>query len=375
MKRDLLERALRHVWSGADLGRFRFDLKSARQWREASLLPVGLSFQECRDAEVKSLLIQDFERAFDLTKEAPLRFRLLQTKPGKAILGIVAHHVALDGWSIARFLEKTTDSYNALARGGPLPELPWESYAAYGEEYARQLQSPAAAASREYWRGRSFRAPALMASPPPETKGHRVIYIFNKKYYQKIRELAKAHRVTPFLFLLTCFSRSLGKVLKTNELLLSVPIASRDWNGAEFALGNGVNLMPFEVKLSEGIDYRRDLEAVKATYVDSIGHALIPIQEVQAMHAADLTQVHFNFEPSVEEPKLDGLEIEFYPFPITEVEKPIIINVNDTKKTYYVEIDYQFQALDLVRALTLFTETERVINKIGAAVEKAGDGA
>ncbi len=76
------------------------------------------------------------------------------------------------------------------------------------------------------------------------------------------------------------------------------------------------------------------------------------------------------FEPSVEEPKLEGLEIEFYPFPVTQVEKPIIINVNDTKKTYYVEIDYQFQSLDLVRALTLFTETERVINKIGAMEPK-----
>jgi hypothetical protein len=36
--------------------------------------------------------------------------RLLETKPGKAVLGIVAHHLALDGWSLARLLEKGCDA-------------------------------------------------------------------------------------------------------------------------------------------------------------------------------------------------------------------------------------------------------------------------
>jgi hypothetical protein len=86
-----------------------------------------------------------------------------------------------------------------------------------------------------------------------------------------------------------------------------------------------------------------------------------------AFHQSDLTQLHFNFEPSVEEPKLEGLEIDFYPFPVNQVERPVIINVNDTKKTYYIEIDFQFQALDLIQALTVFTETERAINKFGGS--------
>jgi hypothetical protein len=366
VRRDLLERAFREVWAGADLAQFRFDIKAGQQWKESAILPVQLAFEECRDGEVKVRFAQDFERPFDLTSEAPVRLRLLQTKPGKSILGIVAHHLALDGWSIARFLEKSTDAYNALVKGEAAPALPWQPYEEYQARYARELSSPAAEASRTYWKGREFHSAPLMETYGPETKGHRVIYIFNKKYYQKIRELAKAHRVTPFLFLLTCFSRSMSKVLKRQDLLLSVPIASRDWDEAEFVLGNCVNLMPFDVRLNEEGDLRRDLNEMRARYVDSIGHAFTPIQDIQAMHAKDLTQVHFNFEPSVEEPKLEGLEIEFYPFPITQVEKPLIINVNDTKKTYYVEIDYQFQALDLVRALTLFTETERVINRIGA---------
>ena len=367
VKKELLAEAFRHVWEKADLGQFRTDLKEGTQWKEAKLLPVAIEFTEARDAEVKTYLTKDFERSFDLLREAPLRLRLVQTKPNKAILGLVAHHLAMDGWSLSRILEKVADTYNALVRGEPLPELPWESYWSYLEEHARQLALPSTEASRKFWREREFRASPLLPECGVETRGHRVIYIFNKKYYAKIKELAKANKVTPFLFLLTCFSRSMAKVLKKSDFLLSVPIATRDWDRAEFVIGNCVNLMPLDVHLSEEADLLSDLRRMRALYVDHIGHALVPTQEIERMHPAkDLTQLHFNFEPSVEEPKLEGLEIEFYPFPVTRVEKPLIINVNDTKKTYYVEIDYQFQALDLVKALTLFTETERVINKIAA---------
>lgn len=366
MRRDLLARAFAETWAAADLSQFRFDIAAGTQAKAPSSFPVELAFEECPDAEVKVRFVKDFERPFDLKAEAPLRLRLLQTKPRKAILGIVAHHLALDGWSIARLLEKATDLYNALVRGEPSPPLPWQPFSAYAEEYQRQLAKPAAAESLAFWKGQKFHAPTLMENYAPATKGHRVIYIFNKKYYQKIRELAKAHHVTPFLFLFTCFSRALGKVLKKEELLISVPIASRDWDGAEFVLGNCVNLVPFDIALNREGDLKQDLKEMRQRYVSLIGHALTPIQEIEAHHGRDLTQVHFNFEPSVEEPQLEGLEIEFYPFPITQVERPIIINVNDTKKTYYVEIDYQFQALDLVKALTLFTETERVINKCAA---------
>ncbi|RZA05115.1 MAG: hypothetical protein EOP11_13530, partial [Proteobacteria bacterium] len=366
LRPDLLAEAFQSVWAASDIARFRFHLADGSQSFGARLLPIEFSAEEAADAKVKARFAKVFERPFDLEKEAPLRLCLLQTKPEKAILGVVAHHLALDGWSLARLLEKATEAYNALCRNEPLPAFSWEPFAAYTQNLKARLAAPEAALSADFWRSKTFRAPPLLEAYRPETRGHRVIYIFNKKYYQKIRELAKAHRVTPFLFLLTCFSRSLGKVLKRDELLLSVPIASRDGDREEFVLGNCVNLMPFEVTLSSELDYARDLKEMRERYVDAIGHAQTPMAEIQGMHPVDLTQIHFNFEPSVEEPKLDGLEIEFYPFPITQVEKPIIINVNDTKKTYYIEIDYQFQALDLVRALTLFTETERVINKIGA---------
>ncbi|RYZ94843.1 MAG: hypothetical protein EOP11_25805, partial [Proteobacteria bacterium] len=314
----LLSKAFQAVWAGADIARFRFNLGAGTQSPAAKLLPIEFTSDEAPDAEVKVRFVKVFERPFDLEREAPLRLCLLQTKPGKAILGIVAHHLALDGWSLARLLERATDAYNALCRNEPLPPLAWESFAAYAKNLKFRLDAPAAAASAAFWRTKVFTAAPFLEAYRPETRGHRVIYIFNKKYYQKIRELAKAHRVTPFLFLLTCFSRSLGKVLNRRDLLLSVPIASRDGDREEFVLGNCVNLMPFEIQLDPDLDYARDLKAMRERYVDAIGHAQTPMAEIQTMHSVDLTQIHFNFEPSVEEPKLEGLEIEFYPFPITQ---------------------------------------------------------
>jgi iturin family lipopeptide synthetase A len=312
------------------------------------------------------LLTTNFETPFDLERQAPLRVQLLQVKAEKYILALVAHHLAIDGWSLARLLEHTCHAYNALIRNAELPHLPWEPYWGYLQEHERQLEKPAALKSRAHWAGKKFTAPPLLVLYEMQTKGNRVIYILNKKYYKKVKELAKAAKVTPFLFLLTCFHRALGKVLKREKNVISVPIAAREWPRAEFVVGTCVNLIPLELTLDSEGDLRRDLAHVKSAYVDCIGHAQVPMQNIQAEQPVDLTQIHFNFEPSVEEPELDGCEINFFPFPISQAEKPIIINVNDTKDTYYIEIDYQYQALDLLKALTLFTETERLIRQAEA---------
>jgi Condensation domain len=315
---------------------------------------------------VKSLFKAEFEKHFDLEKDAPIRMTLLETKPGKHILGIVAHHLAIDGWSLARLLEHGTHAYNAIVKKEPAPALPWQPYWAYFDEYEQQIAHPGTEKSRAYWKGKEFKSAPLIEKYEEKTTGHRVIYILNKKYYKKVKDLAKANRVTPFLFLMTCFLKSLAKVLKRDNFLISVPIATRDWDQAEFVIGTCVNLMPLELGVNAEGDILADLARVKGAYVDAISHAIVPIQEIQADKTVDLTQLHFNFEPSVEEPELENCEIDFFPYPVSQVEKPIIINVNDTKKTYYIEIDYQFQYLDLMKALTLFTEAERFINKFEA---------
>ena len=362
LKKDLLRQAFTETWEACDLSFFRFDPAAGTQRKAGSRGKLRFEMGEAREGEVKRIFAKDFEMPFDLTVDAPIRFHLLENKPGKYILGIVAHHLALDGWSIARLLEKSCDAYNALVKGEPCPSFPWEPYREFAEQFEARTSPAALAAARAFWERQSFLAPPLLQPYEEVTRGHRVIYILNKKFYQKVKELAKREKVTPFLFLMVCFTRALGKVLKRSEFLLSVPVASRDWGKAEFVIGNCVNLVPMDIKLHD--DARGDLAAVKNRYLDTLEHSLFPVEEIASMHGKDLTQLHFNFEPSVEEPEMENVEIDFYPFPVTQVEKPIIINVNDTKKTYYVELDYQFQALDLVKALTVFTEAERMINQI-----------
>jgi predicted DNA-binding ribbon-helix-helix protein len=363
----LLEESFFTVWEKTDLKNIRFNIADGTfRNTELTLRPSFLFSQPAREGDAKGILTKEFETPFDLEKEAPIRLQLLEVKPGKYILGVVAHHIAIDGWSLAKLLEKVCDVYNAKKDGLSMPAIPWESFIDYEKEFHRQQGLPPMQDSRSYWSKKEFNAPPLLANYSSVTKGHRAIYILNKKYYQKVKELARHNKVTPFLFLLTCFMRSMAKVLKKDAFLLAVPIASRDWDQAEFVIGNCVNLMPMDLHLDPNNSLVADLEKVKAQYIDSIGHTLVPVAEIERAKAQDLTQVHFNFEPSAEEPKLSGAEIEFYPFPINHVEKPIIINVNDTKKTYYIELDYQFQAIDLIKALTIFTEAERVINQFSA---------
>jgi glutamate-1-semialdehyde aminotransferase/3-oxoacyl-(acyl-carrier-protein) synthase/acyl carrier protein len=359
---NAMRKALNEIWFASELPHLRISLGEERQWMDGQPLPLSFEMNRASEADLKNRLKEFFSLPFRLESESCIRVNLLEVKPGKIIFALVAHHLPLDGWTISRFLERVTDRYNE-SLGEPKKEhQPWEPYIFHRRHYRESLLKPNAIESRLFWRKQKFVSPPLLLADYGKTEGHRVIYIFNKKYYEKIRRLAREEKVTPFLFLLTCFSKVLGKILSRDGLQISVPIAMREQERAEFVAANCVNLLPLDIALSP--DLKKLLGEVKDQYLDKLRHGLIPIHEIEEIQGRDLSQIHFNFEPAVEEPKLKNLEFNFYPFPISQVEKPIIINVNDTKKTYYVELDFQFAALEFTQALRVFTEVERQINDL-----------
>ncbi|WP_203756463.1 non-ribosomal peptide synthetase, partial [Actinoplanes cyaneus] len=60
----------------------------------------SLLVSEVAESEVQAAVTAWFGRGFDLGAELPWRVQLLTTGPGEFVLAIVAHHIALDGWSM-----------------------------------------------------------------------------------------------------------------------------------------------------------------------------------------------------------------------------------------------------------------------------------
>nr|AEH95300.1 putative non-ribosomal peptide synthetase [Aplysina aerophoba bacterial symbiont clone AANRPS] len=88
---------------------------------------------------------------FDLAAEPLFRFMLFRCAADRWLWFMVAHHVAVDGWSAYLFTRRVAAFYSALVAGTPLPEFEDDAYRNWLEAECAYDGSRRQARDRAYW--------------------------------------------------------------------------------------------------------------------------------------------------------------------------------------------------------------------------------
>ena len=89
----------------------------AGMWRRGGAAVVSLP-----EADVAGELVALAGYRFDLSAEIPIRAQIYSVGPEQYVLGIVVHHIAFDGWSMAPMARDVGEAY-AGAAAGPGPAV------------------------------------------------------------------------------------------------------------------------------------------------------------------------------------------------------------------------------------------------------------
>ena len=60
---------------------------------------------------------------FDLSTEIPIGAQIYAVGPERYVVGIVVHHIAFDGWSLAPMVRDVAEAYGGAAAAGADPGL------------------------------------------------------------------------------------------------------------------------------------------------------------------------------------------------------------------------------------------------------------
>lgn len=255
-------------------------------WRRGNAVAVSTSEQDAAD-ELMALA----GHRFDLSAEIPIRAQIYSMGREKYAVGIVVHHIAADGWSIAPLVRDLGVAY-ASRSGGQAPdwaELPvqYVDYTLWQRKQFGDLEdgdSPIAA-QLAYWQdalaGMPERLQLRTDRPYPavaDYRGDTVAIEWPVELQLQLRDVARKHNATSFMVIQTALAVLLSKISGSNDVAVGFPIAGRSDPALEELVGFFVNTLVLRVDLAGDPSIAELLAQVRGRSLAAFEHQDVPFE-------------------------------------------------------------------------------------------------
>lgn len=207
--------------------------------------------EDTSDAAIKELITKYVYQPFDLQREYPCRFYVIQR--GKDyFLFHMFHHLVMDGQTLQIFFHRLSVIYNELIRGeyrfvdqtGMMETF----NASFEREYLRTKEE-----NTNYWKNYLQDIPSFLSVPrfsfenSEKENKENISYAFDLGHdlYEKAKYFCKEQATTHFRLYANVWALTLSKVLNVNRLLLDHTLSMRSKNQEEL-LGVFINNLPLK---------------------------------------------------------------------------------------------------------------------------------
>ena len=200
---------------------------------ELSMLPVvDLGSAPDPEAAAHRRMQESLKTPFDLAVEPLFRNTLFRCAEDRWLWCLVAHHVAVDGWSGQLYARRVAAFYSALAAGAPLPEFDDdEAYRNWIEEECAYDGSRRQARDRAYWvellEGRGAVPNWKGAVPPPGKNFVRRRVALPPKQTAALRARADASSASTGCVLLAAAALLDAGQSGDEDVVLALPLVGR----------------------------------------------------------------------------------------------------------------------------------------------------
>ncbi|OXM45014.1 non-ribosomal peptide synthetase [Amycolatopsis alba] len=260
-------------------------------------LPVS---QVADDAALDEACARLAAEPFDLGSPPLLRAALMRVSAtDRWVLALCVHHIVADDTSLGILTSELSTVYEALAGGAVpvLPEVPtrYRDFAAWQRETdSREGFGEADAYWRERLAGavplelpadgpseatRSFEGATLAAEVPPDL-------------LSKVRELAAAHELTPFMVLAAAWSVALSRWSGQVDVVLGTATAGRSRPELSEVVGFFANTLPLRVNLGDDPSFGELLGRVREACLGAYAHQELPFERIVRAAGQDQAGAH-----------------------------------------------------------------------------------
>ncbi|WP_037884511.1 non-ribosomal peptide synthetase [Streptomyces sp. NRRL S-646] len=242
------------------------------------------------EAELPALLTEAAGHRFDLSAETPLRATLFTLGDDTHVLLLLAHHIAVDGWSMAPLMRDLETAYAARTCGRapqwrPLP-VQYADFAHWQRDLLGAATDGAPSLLERqtaFWREALAGAPEELPLPtdrprPAEPSGHgdRAELTLDAELHATLADLASASRVTLFMVLQAGLAATLTGVGYGTDITMGTPVAGRADSRLDDLVGFFVNSLTLRTDTSGNPTFRELLARVRDFDLAAYAHQDVP---------------------------------------------------------------------------------------------------
>ncbi|MGW0250600.1 amino acid adenylation domain-containing protein [Nocardia goodfellowii] len=255
---------------------------------------------------------------FDLADQVPLRAALItvteQADPDgvlppaastENVLVLVAHHIAMDGWSLEPLAADVALAYRAACAGtepGWLePEVQYADYTLWQRDSLGTEDDPQSLASRQlaYWRDRLDGIPELLnvpadrpRPPVPSYRGGLVECPIDAFTHRELHAVAAGNNASMFMVLHTALAVLLHRLTGSDDITVGTPIAGRGHPALDGMVGMFVNTLVLRTEVDSATGFTDLLHRVRDLDLDAFAHADLPFERLVEVLNPARSQAH-----------------------------------------------------------------------------------
>ncbi len=255
-----------------------------------STFDVPLVEVDCTNskAELAELVEREALRPFDLSADLPLRVVVASLSDRDRVILVTLHHIACDGWSIARLVTELGTLYQAHVHGvrPALPDLNLQ-YTDYADWQRRWLAGSHAREQLEYWQ-RTLKDLPVLHNVPLDASRLRSKSGLGALHEQDVRgalvdgleQLCRQTQSTLFMALHAAFVVLLGRYANETDIVVGVPVAGRVHRDLEGLIGNFVNTVVLRVDIADNPTFIEILRRSKERTLEALQRQQFPFEKL-----------------------------------------------------------------------------------------------
>ena len=291
---DSLEKALIQVIARHEPLRTCYKEREGKIYAEViNDAAINISHHHCHssvneDEFIQSIVANESQRHFDLSKELPICVSLIQLSEAHTVLVINIHHIASDDWSLGILLSEVGQLYSAYVNGNNVTLAPLDvEYRDYVFWQSKNLSEEKLVRQVDFWANKLELAPEVHALPLDNVRPSRQSYksatfqhAIDKEILDQIRSLCQKLDTTLYVYMQSVFSLLISRYSNTNDVIMGSAESGRAHQALTPLVGMFANTIVLRNQIPDNSPFIDYLQQNKRSLSEAFEYQQTPFEHI-----------------------------------------------------------------------------------------------